>query len=48
MLLLIKSLETAEPSGKSKMRIFRRNFTFNLHYRVLCRSLKMRGKGETP
>ena len=47
MLLLIKSLETAEPSGKSKVRMFRRNFTFNLHYRVLCRSLEMRGKGET-
>jgi len=53
MLLLIKSLETAEPSGKSKVRMFRRNFTFNLHchfnlhYRAPRRSLEMRGKGET-
>jgi hypothetical protein len=53
MLLLIKSLETAEPSGKSKVRMFRRNFTFNLHchfnlhYRAPRRSLEMRGKGDT-
>jgi hypothetical protein len=45
MLLLIKSVGTAEPCGKG---ILRSNFTFNLHSRALCRSLKMRGKGERP
>jgi hypothetical protein len=45
MLLLIKSVETAEPCGKG---IFRSNFTFNLHYRVLCRSLKDEGQRRDP
>jgi hypothetical protein len=47
-LLLITSLEAAGPSGKSAVGKFRRNFIVYLRSRLLCRSLKMRGKGETP
>jgi hypothetical protein len=48
MLWLIKSLETAEPGGKTELSNFRRNFTLNLRRGAPCRSLEGEGQRRDP